>query len=372
MRILVQALVAAPGGSLTVLRDLVAAWPAEDELLIVCWRPEAAEALGTTGHRVVRVEARSTEGALLRLRRRPPGELLGFRPDVVWSQAVWVGGYEAPQAVHYRDIGSFVPIHPPTARQRLKSLRERRDVQRADLRIYNSATMRDAVHARYPAATSRPHMVIHNGLDLSGFSPAGGATLDPTTSDGTVRILLPQGDAPHKRNWLAADVLSQLRSRGGRFGDVRLTVVGRGEYADLRAALARHGLKHAVEFTGHVSRHEIASLYASHDVVLMTGLAESFGNPIVEAHASGRPVASAPFAVARELDGPLLHVAEMDDAGSLSLAVEDALGGERDGDRGAAVTWANRFTADRAAGRIKDALAQMCRDAAAPTRAERR
>jgi len=359
MRILVQALVAAPGGSLTVLRDLVAAWPPDDELLILCWRPEAAEALDATGHRVVRVEAGSTEEALLRLRRRPPSGLVGFRPDVVWSQAVWAGGYEAPQAVHYRDIGSFVPIHPPTVRQRLKSLRERRDVRRADLRIYNSATMRDAVHARYPAAAGRPHVVIHNGLDLSVFARQSDPNRGSSESGGTFRILLPQGDAPHKRNWLGADVLAELRGRGGRHRDVRLTVVGRGLYADLRAALARHGLEDVVDFTGHVSREVIASLYANHDVVLMTGLAESFGNPIVEAHAAGRPVVSPPFAVASELAGPLLHIATSDEADALAQSIVDALREDTQRVHSGAAEWANGFTADRASSTIREALVRM-------------
>jgi glycosyltransferase involved in cell wall biosynthesis len=263
--------------------------------------------------------------------------------------------------VHYRDIGSFVAIHPAAVRQRSKALRERRDLRRADLRIYNSATMREAVHRRYPVAATRPNVVIHNGLDLSIFTPVDDRSLGPRTSDGTVRILLPQSDAPHKRNWLAADVMAELRIRGDACRDVRLTVVGGGEYADLRVSLARHGLEQCVDFTGHVRRTEIASLYASHDVVLMTGLAESFGNPIIEAHAAGRPVVTAPFSVARELAGPLLHIAELDSAGSLSRAVDDALRLDSDGDRRGAVEWAKGFAADLAAGRVREALAQMSR-----------
>jgi hypothetical protein len=66
VRVLVQGLVAAPGGSLTVLHDLVAAWPDEDELLVLCWRPAAAEMLATTGRDVQRLAVRSTGEGLLR------------------------------------------------------------------------------------------------------------------------------------------------------------------------------------------------------------------------------------------------------------------------------------------------------------------
>ncbi len=357
MRILVQALVAAPGGSLTVLRDLVAAWPESDDLTIVCWRAEAANELRATGHRGIQIRARSTEQALLRMRFERSGDLARFRPDVVWSQAVWIGGYAAPQAVHYRDIGSFVSIHPDSLRQRVKSVRERRDLMRADLRIFNSATMRDAVHERYPEAAREPHAVIHNGLDLSHFAAVRGSGTGRSREGGVVRVLLPQGDAPHKRNWLAAEVLAYLRAHGDVASDVRLTVVGRGEYADLRAALARHGLDERVTFTGHVSRSEMAALYARHDVVLMTGMAESFGNPIVEAHAAGRPVVTAPFAVARELGGPLLHIATQADAASLGRSLADAIRSESDED--AASAWAERFGADHAVDRLRAAFERV-------------
>jgi glycosyltransferase involved in cell wall biosynthesis len=357
MRILVQALVAAPGGSLTVLRDLVAAWPEGDDLLIVCWREEAAEVLRATGHPVLRVQARSTEHALLRMRIHRRDDLARFHPDVVWSQAVWVGGYAVPQAVHYRDIGSFVAIHPDSLRQRVKAIRERRDLMRADLRIYNSATMRDAVHGRYPTGARQPHEVIHNGLDLSHFAAIRHPRKSQSRANDAVRILLPQGDAPHKRNWLAADVLAYLVADDSFSSDVRLTVAGRGEYADLRAALARHGLERRAEFTGHVSRPEMAALYASHDVVLMTSIAESFGNPIVEAHVAGRPLVTAPFAVAQELAGPLLQIAAGADAASLARGITAAI--REDGDRDAAVRWADRFAAGHAADRLRAALSSV-------------
>jgi glycosyltransferase involved in cell wall biosynthesis len=350
VRVLVQALVAAPGGSVTVLRDLVAAWPADDDLLVVCWRDPAAETLATTGKEVIRMPARSTEEALLRLQFRPPPVIRSFRPDVVWSQAVWAGGFSAPQAVHYRDIGSFVAIHPSTARQRLKALRERRDLRHADLLIYNSSTMREAVHSRYPVAATRPNVVIHNGLDLTPFQET--RTDSTTKLPNAMRrsILLPQSDAPHKRNWLAAEVLALLRDRAPDAAPVRLTVVGRGEYRDLRARLEHHGLEGATVFTGYVSREEMGVLYASHEVVLMTARAESFGNPIVEAHAAGRPVVTPPFPVALELGGPLSRIAIADDARSLVDAVELALDATIDAPTlQEALEFAERFTASRAA-----------------------
>jgi glycosyltransferase involved in cell wall biosynthesis len=244
---------------------------------------------------------------------------------VVWSQAMWVGGQDAPQAVHYRDIGSFVAIHPDTFRQRAKAVREQRDLRRANLRIYNSASMRDAVHARHPDSATRHHVVIHNGLDLTPFAAI--RPQSPDRSRGLVghRVLLPQSDAPHKRNWLAADILARLHEDDALGVPVELTIAGRGNYFDLRARLRDHGLDSVANFVGYVPRERMATLYASHDGVLMTGQAESFGNPIVEAHAAGRPVVTPPFPVALELGGPLTLVASKDDAPSLAHALKRAL-----------------------------------------------
>jgi glycosyltransferase involved in cell wall biosynthesis len=362
MRILVQALVAAEGGTGTVVRDLVAAWPNEDELLIATWRPSAVAMFKSTGHHIAEVSAQSTEEALFRLRLCPPAPVRQFQPDAVWSLGFYVGGHHVPQAVHYHDIGSFIPIHPATTRQRLKSLRERRDVMRADLHIFNSATMREAVHARYPAAAARRNVVIHNGLDLAPFQAAQTGSANLHRERTRRRILLPQSDAPHKRNWLAADVMQLLKNRSLDGTSIQLTVVGRGAYQDLRARLERYGLAGDAVFTGYVSRDKIAALYASHDVVLMTAQAESFGNPIIEAHAVGRPVVTPPFPVAIELGGPLAQTALADDAHSLVEAIERALiltiDKETLQDAG---RFAQAFTADAAARSVSTALSEATR-----------
>jgi glycosyltransferase involved in cell wall biosynthesis len=275
----------------------------------------------------------------------------------VWSLGFRLNVGAVPQAVHYHDIGSFIRIHPATARQRIKSLRERSDLKRTDLRIYNSATMRDAVHSRYPAAATRPHVVIHNGLNLTPFRTTQ-TEAARRRADRTGRsILLPQSDAPHKRNWLAADVLALLRDREPTSTAAQLTVTGSGDYLDLRERLKHHGLEDVTTFTGYVTRERMATLYAEHDAVLMTARAESFGNPIVEAHAASRPVITSPFPVAIELGGPLTHVATADDACSLADALHRALETPIDGGTiREARRFAQKFTASTAAQRISVAL----------------
>jgi glycosyltransferase involved in cell wall biosynthesis len=363
MRVLVQALVAAPGGSVTVLQDLVAAWPAEDDLLVVCWRPEAAVLLRGSGHPVTTVGARSTPDAMLRLRFAPPEVVRHFEADVVWSQAMFVEQLGRPQAVHYRDIGSFLAIHPDTLRQRIKQRRERHDLARADLRIFNSLTMRAAAVARHPRTADLPSVVMHNGLDLEPIVRATRSRqLIDQRPDGTVlRLLLPQSDAPHKRNQLAVEIVAGLIAEpAAGLSDVHLTVAGHGAYRDLRAALAAHRITERASFTGYVSRDEMGLLYATHDIVLLTGAAESFGNPIVEAHAAGRPVVSPPYPVARELAGPLGVIADRDDVAALIDAVRTAAALPRDAaTTSAARRFADGFRAEVRARALRDLLAEL-------------
>lgn len=363
MRVLVQGLVAAPGGSLTVLHDLVAAWPDEDELLVLCWRPAAAAMLATTGRDVRRLAVRSTGEGLLRLRASLGGLLRTFQPDVVWSQATRVMPTRSPipEAVHYQDIGSFVPIHGRSPRRALKERIERRDLTRAALRIYNSAALRSAVETRYPIVIDRPSVVVHNGLVLAPFTQV---AAPPGPFDDAPRLFLPQSDLVHKRNPLAADVLRRVRDAHPSFAGATLTVAGAGDHLGLRARAAELGVADAVHLLGHVPRERMARAYADADVVLITSSGESFCNPIVESHAVGRPIVLPPLPVALELRGPLSAIAADGEAESLAAEVVAVLAGRRGPDVDAtrsiaAQEFAAGFTADASAGLLRAALSSL-------------
>jgi glycosyltransferase involved in cell wall biosynthesis len=359
VRVLVQGLVAAPGGSLTVLHDLVAAWPDEDELLVLCWRPAAAEMLVTTGRDVQRLAARSTGEALLRLRPRIGRIVRDFRPDVVWSQATLALPPRSviPEAVHYRDIGSFAPIHARSPRRWAKERIERRDLLRADLRIFNSAAVQDAVALRYPDVGHLPSTVAPNGLVLGPFAALAGQR---ERRDRAPSLLLPQSDMAHKRNPLAAEVLRSVRDADPAFAGITLTVAGAGRFTELRTRAAALGVLDAISFLGHVPRERMAQAYADADLVLITSSGESFCNPIVEAHAVGRQVVLPPIAAALEIRGPLSTIAEQDTPSALSAAIIHALGRSADPAASAAArSFAERFSAEASAGRLRTALSSL-------------
>jgi glycosyltransferase involved in cell wall biosynthesis len=322
MRIVVAALPTAPGGGLTMLHDLLEAWPKADELLVLAWRPATVDALRRTGHTVSRIDAGSTVEAIARLWRMP-ALVRRFQPEVTWSQAVRLPWAATPQAVHWRDIGSFEPVHRPSLRRRARHVRESADLRRADLRVFNSRAIREAAARAHPAVKDRPSVVVPNGLQLEQFLAAGDRA---TPEDGTLRVLLPQSDSPHKQNPLAAEVIARLADAlPPGFSSIRLLVPGTGEYRDLRQSLARHGLERVLDLRGQLTRGEMADLYAQSHVILLTSRGESFCNPAIEAAAALRPLVAPPIAGLRETAGPLGILTDSWQPDALAKAIKTAL-----------------------------------------------
>jgi glycosyltransferase involved in cell wall biosynthesis len=322
MRIVVAALPTAPGGGLTMLHDLLEAWPKADELLVLAWRPATVDALRGTGHTVSRIEARSTVEAVARLWRMP-ALVRRFQPEVTWSQAVRLPLAATPQAVHWRNILSFEPVQQPSIRMRVRRVRESADLRRADLRVFNSEAILEAAARAHPAIKDRPSVVVPNGLRLEQFLAAGERA---TPEDGTLRVLLPQSDSPHKQNPVAAEVIARLASAlPPGFSSIRLLVPGAGAYRDLRQCLARHGLEQVLDLRGPLTRGEMADLYAQSHVVLLTSKGESFCNPAIEAAAASRPLVAPPIAALRETAGPLGFLTDSWQPDALTQAIRTAI-----------------------------------------------
>ena len=130
--------------------------------------------------------------------------------------------------------------------------------------------------------------VIHNGIDLSRFSP------DPTVRSEARRELML--DDQHrvvvfcgrldamKRPGLALEIFSALHARQPM---TRLLIVGDGpEMASLRAEIARLGIEDAIRVLGHVSNP--ARYFAAGDCYLSTSNnQEGFSLTVAEALATG-------------------------------------------------------------------------------------
>ena len=121
--------------------------------------------------------------------------------------------------------------------------------------------------------------------------------------DGREDFLLAVSDIYVQKNLknllLAVNMLREIRP------DIRLKIAGSavdGEYYALLVNVVEElGLENNIEFLGAVSPRELAKLYRSCGVFVFPSSVETFGNPLVEAMASGAPIASSNTAAMPEI-----------------------------------------------------------------------
>jgi glycosyltransferase involved in cell wall biosynthesis len=147
-----------------------------------------------------------------------------------------------------------------------------------------------------PSAKLRP---IHLGIDHERFRP--------WSEEREDFLLYPARSWPHKNH---ARLFEALRLRPGR----RLVLTGyEGPVPD------------GVESLGRVSRDELASLYRRAAAVVFPSLYEGFGQPPLEAMASGCPVACSNAASLPEVVGDAARLFDPSSPQEIAAAIEDVL-----------------------------------------------
>jgi glycosyltransferase involved in cell wall biosynthesis len=202
------------------------------------------------------------------------------RPDVVYAHFLVPSGLiasqvEAPLVVtaHGRDVRNVGEI-PGVA-----ALTER-TVRRAAAVVAVSEHLRRELELKVPAARGKTS-VVDMGVDLEAFHPG----------------VVPTRELPRPA-FVCVGALSErknvvrLADSFARLGDGSLTYVGDGP---LRDRLER---RERVQVVGRVPHDEVAGWLAAADVVCQPSLIEPFGQALLEAMATGRPL------VATRLGGP--------------------------------------------------------------------
>jgi glycosyltransferase involved in cell wall biosynthesis len=134
--------------------------------------------------------------------------------------------------------------------------------------------------------------VVPNGVDAT-FSPNG------ARAEGDY-VLFVGALQPRKDPDTAIEALSLLGD-----GDLRLVFAGpdKGGRAKAERTAERTGLANRIEFRGHVSREELASLYRGAACLVFPSRYEGFGLPVLEAMASGTPVVATTAGALPEVAG---------------------------------------------------------------------
>ena len=139
-------------------------------------------------------------------------------------------------------------------------------------------------------------VIPHGVAEL--FSP-------PAEQHGREGFLLAVSDIYVQKNF--ANLLRAFARISAGHPDVRLMIAGRpvdtALYRTLQAFVADHGLDRRVQFLGTVAPKELAELYRRCAVFVFPSMVETFGNPLVEAMASGAAIASSKTTAMPEILG---------------------------------------------------------------------
>jgi glycosyltransferase involved in cell wall biosynthesis len=244
---------------------------------------------------------------------------------------------------------------------------------RGDAIIANSNWTADHIAREHGVPRARI-TVIHRGVDLAAFDPAGvapgrieslraawGVAVDETI------ILLPGRLTRWKGQLVLIEALAQLANAGALAktkavlaGDAQ----GRDAYvAELESAIARQGLREIVRIAPHVT--DMPAAYLGSDIVVSASTdPEAFGRVAAEAGAMARPVIATDHGGAREtvLAGSSGFLVPPGDAGALAAALQTLLAMNADGRR-------RLGEAGRAHVRENFSLERMCDDTLALYRA---
>ena len=179
-----------------------------------------------------------------------------------------------------------------------------------------SAGMWQMIKRYVPVLSDELSVVLPHAVDAPAHTVPGNIVDLPA---GAPRpwLLYPSHAAPHKGFELLLRTARQLREAGTRF-TLFLTIEEQDWPAGvraIRAQIANWNLQNCVQVLGRLSQAEMIAFYPQVDLVVFPSLCESFGFPILEAMACGRPVVTAGTVVNREVGG----------SGASYYAAEDAL-----------------------------------------------
>lgn len=172
-----------------------------------------------------------------------------------------------------------------------------RAIQQADVIVTVSHHTARELSSRFAMDSSRIH-VIPNSIGKEWF------TAEAAPDGAPPYVLVVAGEAPSKNLSRAIAAFARCRKLGGD-SSLRLKVAGvKDKYHPLFQSEARQlGVADFVDFLTFIPDPELRLLYRKAALFLMPSLSEGFGIPVLEAMASGIPVAASSATCLQEICG---------------------------------------------------------------------
>lgn len=292
IRVLINALHARSGGGVTYLRNILPPLASDPGLeLHLCLHQGQLPVLGALPPNVSIKAVHFRDGFLRRLIWEQWGlpVLAGhLGADVTFSPANF-GPLWGPRSVVLlrNTIAAAGSEQRPTKRLYWSALSAMTVLSLFTCRsaIAVSAYAKKELTRHLPLRVQEKVKVVHHGVS-SAFRVAGDLPREG--------FILAVGDIYVQKN--LARLLVALAELRREFPYLRLEIAGQPvdeEHAnELRAMAAKLKLEDSVVFLGHVGPDRLAELYRTCCLFVFPSMAETFGNPLVEAMASGAPIAS--------------------------------------------------------------------------------
>lgn len=237
------------------------------------------------------------------------GQLAWLRPDVHYAPDGLL-----PPLFFGRSVGLVHDIlwkrHPATLAAHIRlvfGLRQGPSLKRLTVPLTISAFTRRELLRLYGAPAKRVRVASLDAVDRDRFHPATPADAQALAAF-RARHALPEGYLlavgnlmPHKN--LAVVLRALARLPGDGRGGPKLALVGQGDAAGLLARLPRGLSPDRIAVLGYLSDDDLALAYRGAGAFVFPSRYEGFGLPILEAMASGVPVAHADTSALPETAG---------------------------------------------------------------------
>lgn len=243
-------------------------------------------------------------------------------PDVVHAHAVRPAGVIARLALEGRKIPWCITEHSAPLEAFWKTCHGYRQIDTAYGAAHGlfgvSDSLTNGMRALFPEGAEHA-MTLYNGIDTELFR------VSNKRENGAIARLLFVGELSERKG--VSDLLKALKNLP-KETNWNLSLVGEGRRAAEYRAEAEHlQIASRLDWLGTVPREAMPQVYQSHDLLVVSSLAETFSLVSAEALACGLPVVATRCGGPEEILGPLgLPLVVPGDPMALSVAIQEMLG----------------------------------------------
>ena len=296
MKILVNAIAAAPGGGLTNALGLLEGWSANGFLpyiTIIACHPEILSRMKSYGGTAVSVPPRS-------VMRRSIWEAKNIRilidrysSEVLMNMNYIVPWVKIPQVIQHQSLTTFVRIQASSTRGAIRRLAQRYaasvSIRKAAANVFTSHYLRRSAEAATGGSSADNH-VIPYGVSRNLLEHSQRAR--HAHNYKSYRISALQSPAEYKDNESLLKALQVLIQRRPH-EPWHLDIAGSYDWTRWKIRAEELRVSDRVSWLGFLREAEIIQLLSESHCLIFPSVFEAFGLPIVEAMACGCPVVAA-------------------------------------------------------------------------------